>query len=168
MLESRESWRWGVWRKQERSGKVPGRFAPTVRPLNTWILFRLDFGPFVVNWGVNGTFESDFLWDILCNCVFYQYLIQLSEYISTWILVVKSTLLISLDVGKSRILTMRGLTKTRTKWEGTGSFRPRKWVDSPHLIAKFVKFLWTIQYSNKFICILWLCIVCSAWLQITF
>ena len=33
----------------------------TVRPLNTWILFRLDFGPFVVNWGVNGTFESDFL-----------------------------------------------------------------------------------------------------------
>ena len=36
----------------------------TVRPLkflNTWILFRLDFGPFVVNWGVNGTFESDFV-----------------------------------------------------------------------------------------------------------
>jgi hypothetical protein len=33
----------------------------TVRPLNTWILFRLDFGPFVVNWGINGTFESDFL-----------------------------------------------------------------------------------------------------------
>ena len=29
---------------------------------------------------------------------------------------IKSTLLISLDVGKSRILTMRGLTKTRTKW----------------------------------------------------
>jgi hypothetical protein len=29
-----------------------------VRPLNTQILFRLDFGPFVVNWGVNGTFES--------------------------------------------------------------------------------------------------------------
>jgi hypothetical protein len=32
-----------------------------VRPLNTWILFRFNFGPFVVNWGVNGTFESDFL-----------------------------------------------------------------------------------------------------------
>ena len=30
----------------------------TGRPLNTWILFRFDFGPFVVNWGVNGTFES--------------------------------------------------------------------------------------------------------------
>ena len=56
-------------------------------------------------------------------------------YIYTWILVVKSTLLMSLDVGKSRILTMRGLTKTRTKRKDTGSFRPRKWVDSPHLIA---------------------------------
>ena len=39
---------------------------------------------------------------------------------------VKSTLLMSLDVGKSRILTMRGLTKTRTKRKDTGSFRPRK------------------------------------------
>jgi hypothetical protein len=33
----------------------------TVGSLKTWILFRLDFGPFVVNWGVNGTFESVFL-----------------------------------------------------------------------------------------------------------
>ena len=52
----------------------------TVRPLNTWILFRLDFGPFVVNWGINGTFESVFFLDILGNCVLYQYLMRLSEY----------------------------------------------------------------------------------------
>ena len=36
-------------------------------------------------------------------------------YIYTLILVIKSTLLMSLDVGKSRILTMRGLTNTGTK-----------------------------------------------------
>ena len=36
-------------------------------------------------------------------------------YIYTWILLIKSTLLMSLDVGKSRIVTMRGLTKSRTK-----------------------------------------------------
>ena len=47
-------------------------------------------------------------------------------YIYTWILVVKSTLLMSLDVGKSRILTIRGLTKTRTKGGGYRVVSPQK------------------------------------------
>ena len=34
---------------------------------------------------------------------------------------IKSTLLMSLDVEKSRILTMRGLTKTRMKAEGVAN-----------------------------------------------
>ena len=45
--------------------------------------------------------------------VLFNYIILF--YIYTWILVIKSVLLMSLDVGNSRILTMRGLTKTRTK-----------------------------------------------------
>jgi hypothetical protein len=48
--------------------------------------------------------------------VLFNYIILFNIY--TWILVIKSTLLMSLDVGKSRILTMRGLTKTRVKNEG--------------------------------------------------
>ena len=52
------------------------------------------------------------LFEVLFNCI-------ILFYIYTWILVKISTLLMSLDVGKSRILTMRGLTKTRTNGELT-------------------------------------------------
>ena len=60
--------------------------------------------------------------------VLFNYIILF--YIYTWILVLKSTLLMCLDVGKSRILTMRGMTKTRMKGKGIGSFRPWQQVDS--------------------------------------
>jgi hypothetical protein len=48
--------------------------------------------------------------------VLFNYIILFNIY--TWILVIKSTLLMSLDVGKSRILTMIDLTKSRVKNEG--------------------------------------------------
>jgi hypothetical protein len=60
--------------------------------------------------------------------VLFNYIILF--YIYTWILVLKSTQLMCLDVEKSRILTMRGMTKTRMKGEGIGSFRPWQQVDS--------------------------------------
>jgi hypothetical protein len=71
----------------------------------------------------------------LCLCVDYCHwrvlfvlhgfkLVIILFYIYTWILVVKSTLLMSLDVRKSRILTMRGLTKTKRRRRVPGRFAP--------------------------------------------
>ena len=65
------------------------------------------------------TLISDYHFILNLFGVLFNYIILF--YIYTWILVIKSTLLMSLDVEKSRILTMRGLTKTRMKAEGVAN-----------------------------------------------